>query len=233
MDLSFYPVASSSKGNCYIIRSESTNIMVDIGITIRALRGYFNNINVDITEHRIDGLLVTHEHIDHVRNVNNIMNESLKCNLFCSKGTGEAISQKMKKVDPERVNYIEKNQTFMVGDIEVTAFGICHDAAEPLSYTFSKNGKKISIITDTGKMDEEMDEAIADSDVLIIESNPEVNILLYGRYPYHVKRRKLGSRVIRQFSPEINKTGVLTCSTSRKAICGFIVMARFHTTSRS
>ena len=49
---------------------------------------------------------------------------------------------------------------------------------------------------------------------------------------YHVKRRKLGSRVIRQFSPEINKTGVLTCSTSRKAICGFIVTARFHTTSR-
>ena len=63
-------------------------------------------------------------------------------------------------------------------------------------------------------------------------ATPSVANLGYGMVTYHVKRRKLGSRVIRQFSPEINQTDVLTCSTSWKAICGFIVMARFHTASR-
>ena len=65
-----------------------------------------------------------------------------------------------------------------------------------------------------------------------VPATPLVANLEFGMVTYWIKRRKSGSRVIRHFSPENNKNDVPTCSTSRKAICGFIVRARFHATSR-
>ena len=79
----------------------------------------------------------------------------------------------------------------MAGDIEVTPFKIYHDAEEPVAYSFQRGGKKLSIVTDTGIVTEAILDAIKDSDLLVLESNHEVNILLYGRYPYTVKRRIL------------------------------------------
>lgn len=189
MNLGIYPIASSSKGNCYLIRSEETIILLDAGIAGISINTALKTI--ELSYHAMDGLLLTHEHIDHVRSSNSIMKYSKHCEMFCSSGTWDSISGKIQDMYHDRVNIVEKNQTFMVGDIEVTTFALSHDAAEPISYSFSKGGKKISVITDTGKMTKEMDEVITDSDVLVIESNHEVNVLLYGRYPYLVKRRIL------------------------------------------
>ncbi len=189
MNLGLYPIASSSKGNCYLIKSEKTAILLDAGISYRRIRNALRSVDLEIG--KIEGLFLTHEHIDHVQSAHMIMSYSNKIETYCSNGTSEAIIAKFENIDDKRINVVEKNQTFMVGDVEVTAFALSHDANEPMSYSFKKDGKKISIVTDTGKMTDEIDEAIADSDILVIESNHEENILLYGRYPYHVKRRIL------------------------------------------
>lgn len=189
MNLGFYPIASSSKGNCYLIKSEETVILLDAGISGTRINSALKNVNLDIK--KVDGLLITHEHVDHMQGASRVLSASLDCKLYCSEGTKEAIYPKLKCIEVDRVDIVSKNQIFMVGDIEVRAFALSHDANEPLGYSFKKNGKKITVVTDTGILTEEIDEAIADSDILVIESNHEVNILLYGRYPYKVKHRIL------------------------------------------
>lgn len=189
MNLGFYPIASSSKGNCYLIKSEDTNILLDAGVSGKKIEEALNNINLSLK--KIDGLLLTHEHVDHMQSANKIICEAKESILYCSKGTKEAAAPKLKSMTDDRVNLVSEGDTFLVGDIEVTAFGLSHDASQPLGFSFKKNDKKITIVTDTGKLTEEIDMALIDSDILVIESNHEVNILLYGRYPYHVKHRIL------------------------------------------
>ena len=189
MNLGFYPIASSSKGNCYLIKSEETAILLDAGVSGLKINKALNVFGMD--SKMLDGLLITHEHVDHMQGASKILWESKRCKLYCSKGTCEAITPKIKSLPEGKVSIVSSGETFEVGDIEVTAFGLSHDACEPLGFYFKNNGKKIAVVTDTGKLTEEIDEAIKDSDILVIESNHEVNILLYGRYPYKVKHRIL------------------------------------------
>ena len=208
MNLGFYPIASSSKGNSYLIRSEETAILLDAGVSGTRINKALEQLN--LSTKRVKGLLITHEHIDHMQGASRVLSFCHHCDLYCSKGTMEATALKFERFEDSRKVVVASNETFMIGDIEVTAFELSHDASEPLAYTFKKNGKKIAVVTDTGKFTKDMDDAIADSDILVIESNHEVNILLYGRYPYHVKHRILSD------------VGHISNEVCGEAICRFL-----------
>lgn len=189
MSLGFFPIASSSKGNSYLIKSESTAILLDAGITGVKIAAALKNINMKLED--INGLLITHEHSDHVKGASPVMSKAGECILYCSKGTRDELESKMSCFPEDRITIVSSQETFKVGDIDVFPFKVSHDANEPLGYTFSRKGKKISVVTDTGILTDEIENAIVDSDILVIESNHEENILLYGRYPYNIKRRIL------------------------------------------
>lgn len=209
MNLAICPLASSSKGNSYIIKSEETLLLVDVGIAGTKLRDIFKFMN--ISKKDIDGILITHEHSDHIRGVSKTLYFTEGTSrVYCSKGTKEAVIDKIYNMTEENTQIVAPGETFMAGDIEVTAFSVSHDASEPLGYSFKRNGKKISIVTDTGIVTDEIQEAIADSDVLALESNHEVNILLYGRYPYNIKRRILSDH------------GHLSNELAGKCLCDFL-----------
>ena len=89
---------------------------------------------------------------------------------------------------------VQGGDVFTVKDIKITAFGLSHDAAEPVGYSFEKNGRKIAIVTDTGYVTEDIFRAIRGAEALVIEANHEKNLLLYGRYPYPLKRRILSDQ---------------------------------------
>ncbi|MBR5128972.1 MAG: MBL fold metallo-hydrolase [Firmicutes bacterium] len=208
MNLGFCPLASSSKGNSYIIKSEETFLLVDVGISGNKIKDIFKFMN--ISKRDIKGILITHEHSDHIKGVSKTLTFTEDCTVYCSKGTKDAIIDKVYNMTEENTRVVSAGETFMAGDIEVTAFSVSHDASEPLAYSFKKNGKKISIVTDTGIVTDEIQEAIADSDILALESNHEVNILLYGRYPYNIKRRILSDY------------GHLSNEASGKCLCDFL-----------
>ena len=189
MNLGFCPLASSSQGNSYLIKSEETVILLDAGVSGKSLITSMSRLKMHQKD--IDSIIITHEHIDHIKGIGRIIGFSDDSKLYCSRGTYDGIKEKHSNIPDEKVCIVAKNETFLVGDIEVTAFEVSHDSAEPLAYSFERNGKKISVVTDTGKVTPDIERAIADSDILIIESNHEENILLYGRYPYNVKRRIL------------------------------------------
>ena len=192
MNLGICPMASSSSGNCYLIRSNRTYILLDAGISCAAVNKNLEMMDVKFWE--MNGIVLTHEHIDHVRGASAYCKKSNRQSFYVTEGTIKALEEKGKEIPRERVEIIKGGSDFNIGDIEVKAFCVSHDAREPVGYSFMRNGKKISVVTDTGMITEEIERAIQDSDILIIEANHEENILIYGRYPYHVKHRILSNK---------------------------------------
>ena len=196
MILGFSTLASSSSGNCYYIKSETTSILVDVGISAAQIVKRLDALEASAQE--IAGVFLTHEHVDHVKSVSAFHKKAPQAWFIASQGTAAGLEEKVRAAIEPQLMIVAPGccdgsqcRDLMIGDIEVHAFCLSHDAAEPTAYTFSKDGRKIAIVTDTGIVTEEIYEALKDADLLVLEANHEENILLYGRYPYSVKRRIL------------------------------------------
>jgi phosphoribosyl 1,2-cyclic phosphodiesterase len=185
MSLSFCSFSSGSSGNCYLIKSENTALLVDAGISLKKIIE-----GLDLTETPIEMLsavLITHEHIDHVRSLKAISNKH-KTTIYANKGTflGNNINMK-----DEFKSEFQTGDRFIIGDIEVKSFNIYHDASEPVGFSFFNEGKQISIVTDTGKICNQILDEISDADLLVLEANHDVDMLRIGRYPWFLKQRVL------------------------------------------
>ena len=189
MELGLQTLASSSSGNCYLIKSEKTNIVLDIGIGIKKLNEKLAAATLRLEE--ISGVLLTHEHIDHVRSLGALIRKASDVTVYATKGTIGAVVEKTSGLGCTRFVPVTGGEDFMVGDIRVIPFNVSHDTAEPVAYAFEKGGRKAAVVTDTGFVSDEIFENIKDADLLVLEANHERNILLYGRYPYAVKHRIL------------------------------------------
>ena len=143
----------------------------------------------------IAGVFLTHEHVDHVRSVSAFHKKAPDAHFIASEGTASGLDEKVRTLIDGKLFTMgcgeEGCKHILLGDIEVECFSLSHDATEPMAYAFRKDGKKLVIVTDTGCVTDEIYEALADADLLVLEANHEENILLYGRYPYQVKRRIL------------------------------------------
>lgn len=199
MILGFSTLASSSSGNCYYIKSETTSILVDVGISASQIVKRLDALEVSVQE--IAGVFLTHEHVDHVKSVSAFHKKAPAAWFIASQGTVNGLDEKVRSAIEPQLSIVAPGccdgsqcRDLMIGDIEVHTFCLSHDAAEPTAYTFSKDGRKIAIVTDTGIVTEEIYEALKDADLLVLEANHEENILLYGRYPYSVKRRILSDQ---------------------------------------
>jgi phosphoribosyl 1,2-cyclic phosphodiesterase len=183
-NLEFCSIASGSSGNSYMIRSGQTTIVVDVGISGKRIKEGLRNAGDD--PENVEGILLTHEHSDHIKSVRIMQKNCPFAKVYCSLGTWEHIR---KDVDPERQISVSAGESFMIHDIRVSPFELSHDASAPISYTFEKEGSKIAIVTDTGCVTQDIQEQIAGSDLLVLESNHDEGVLMMGSYPYDVKRR--------------------------------------------
>lgn len=192
MDLAFCSLGSGSSGNSYLIRSEKTNILIDAGLYCRTIINYLNML--DMGPGKVNGILISHEHVDHMRGVN-MMLERGKCIVcYATQGTFDCVEEKLTYLHDGNRAVLSSGQDLTIGDLRIHTFSLSHDAVDPIGFAIRKNDKKIAIVTDTGCITDEIREAIAGADLLVLESNHEKNILLYGRYPYSVKRRILSDK---------------------------------------
>ncbi len=187
MDLSICSLASGSSGNCYAVASDSGLLLVDAGISARRITEGLKR-NGFCTQ--VDGLLVTHEHSDHIKgiavlakkNVPVYANEkTLKALWACGVETGE-------------VRVFETGSTFTAGGITVETFPVSHDCADPVGFAFCSGAKRAAIITDTGVVTDEIFRQMVLADILVLESNHDESVLRVGRYPWFLKQRILGER---------------------------------------
>lgn len=188
MNIGFCSLASGSSGNCYLIKSEKTNLLLDAGISLKAIKSGLQTLGVDLDE--IDAILITHEHIDHIKGLK-ALSRKTDCPIITSIGTWDALTKKGYELPTFRSLTVDNDDAMEIGDITVKPFRLSHDTEDPMSFSFEKNGHKICIVTDTGYVSSEVYENIKDAEMLALEANHERNILLYGSYPYPLKLRIL------------------------------------------
>ena len=189
----FQSIASGSSGNCIYAGSEHTHLLMDVGISQKRTAEALHQIGLGIKD--IDGIFITHEHADHIAGLPVIARHS-SMPIYATEGTIEAI-RKMPKcsgIDPDRFVGIRADEPVAVGDLRVDPMEISHDAAEPVGYRIYDGGKKACVCTDLGCYTDYTLRCLEDADVLLIESNHDVNMLQVGPYPYRLKQRILGNR---------------------------------------
>lgn len=186
-------IASGSSGNCICVGSERTTLLVDVGISGKRVEKGLNFI--DMTTKEIDGILLTHEHIDHVKGLG-VLARKYGIPLYATPGTLSAVMQiaSLGKIPGELFVTIDENTPFQIGDLGIEPFAISHDAAQPVGYRITQGKKSVGIATDMGTYTNETVDKLTGLDVLLLEANHDINMLQVGRYPYYLKQRILGER---------------------------------------
>src|SRR5580700_6378167 len=179
-------LASSSAGNCTLVASERTRLLIDAGLSRRET---FERLNAaGIAPESLDAILITHEHTDHVSGLQAIARK-LGIPVYMSRLTAPAIP--WGEYTPT-LEMFAAGASFTIGDIDVTSFTIPHDAADPVGFSFRAEGIKISIATDLGYLPDSIRFHLCGSDVLLLESNHDLEMLKVGPYPWSVKQRVMG-----------------------------------------
>jgi phosphoribosyl 1,2-cyclic phosphodiesterase len=191
-------LASGSKGNATVVASSRTRILVDAGLSCKETCKRLRDAGED--PEQLDAILISHEHSDHVNGLP-VLARKLKVPIYmtgaCNDEWGRSFHNKEERRRQTNLDQLElfaAGRSFEIGDIHVTPFTIPHDAADPVAFTFRTEGVKISVATDLGYMPTNVKEHLRGSDVLMIESNHDLEMLRNGGYPWSVKQRVL-SRV--------------------------------------
>ncbi len=182
----FTAIASGSNGNCYYIGNSHEALLVDAGVSAKQIIDRMARLNLDIS--RVKGIVVTHEHGDHVRGIP-VLTRKCGIPVYITEKTRAAASL---DVAPSLVQVIAREGTLEIGELSAVTFSKYHDASDPLSVTVSWRGKSISVLTDIGFPCENVIQSVAESDVLFLETNYEEKLLEAGSYPAFLKNRISG-----------------------------------------
>ena len=196
MGVSVSVLASGSRGNSTVIESSQARILVDAGISCRETFKRLKLIGLD--PRSLSAILITHEHSDHVSGLATLA-KKLNVPVFMTGATHQAWARSLRDEAGElpklqKLEIFSAGRSFQIADVTVTPFTIPHDAADPVGFTFHAEGTKIAIATDLGYMPASVCDHLRKCDVLVIESNHDLEMLRVGPYPWSVKQRVM-SRV--------------------------------------
>lgn len=188
--INIYPLYSSSSGNLFCIELDDTNILVDCGVSYKAITDGLNAIGKNISD--ISALLITHEHSDHIKGLPTFCKKNLNIPIYTCTKTAEFLENYLGanniSADINRTSY---DTPFKLSNenVEIVPFEISHDAVMPCGYSIHYNGKNITIATDLGYVSQKNMEYFKLADHLILEANYDPSMLSYGKYPYPLKKR--------------------------------------------
>lgn len=186
--MKFCSLYSGSSGNSIFISSDNARILIDAGLPGKKIDEALKSI--DENPSNIDGIFVTHEHSDHIKGIG-VLSRKYDIPIFTNADTWSAMECSIGKIKEHNIKIMDRRSTISIKDIDISSFNIPHDAVAPVGYTIHCNGKIASVTTDFGIYTEEIRDSIKDSEVILLESNHDVNMLKFGPYPYNLKRRIL------------------------------------------
>lgn len=189
--MKFSPLYSGSSGNCSVVSSGKTNILVDAGMTGKAITSALSDVGVDPKS--LSAIVVTHEHSDHIKGIG-ILSRKYDIPVYANEGTWRAMHPLVGDVAMKNIRTFVTGQNFYIGDVDLTPFPISHDAAEPVGYAFFNKGVRLVYMTDTGCVTEALRETAAGADLLFLESNHDLDMLKNGPYPFQLKKRILSEK---------------------------------------
>ena len=186
-------IASGSSGNCIYAGSDESHILIDAGISGKRIENGLNSIDLRTAD--MQGILITHEHIDHIAGLG-VVARRYGIPMYATKETIDAVlhTKSVGKIDESLFHAIEPGVDFTIGDLTIEPIPISHDAANPVAYKVKQPGKSMAVMTDLGKYDQNIIDKLKSLDVLLLEANHDVQMLQVGSYPYPLKRRILGEK---------------------------------------
>ncbi len=191
MSIKVSVLGSGSRGNATYVRTDRTRVLIDCGLSRRAIGKRLSALGED--PEAIDAVLVTHEHADHIGGLPAMLKESA-VEAYMSEGTMEGGRTDRYEKNGSAVLPIAPGSSFQVGDVEVIPFSVPHDAEQPVAFSIRYNGIKVTQLTDVGWIPGDVADALNGSDVLIIESNHDLDMLRVGPYPWSLKQRLMGRK---------------------------------------
>ena len=179
-------LASGSSGNAALLATENTRILVDAGLSMKELRRRLAAIGEDLAS--IDAILITHEHSDHVAGLPVLArSRDVRAAMYLTLLAAPAID--WGETEPPRLEPFQAGASFQIGDIHVQSFSIPHDARDTVGFCFIAQGVYIGVVTDLGYIPENVKYHLRRTDLLLLESNHDLDMLKVGPYPWSVKQR--------------------------------------------
>ncbi|MGM9551866.1 MAG: MBL fold metallo-hydrolase [Clostridia bacterium] len=177
---------SGSSGNATFVKAGNTNILVDCGDSGVYVENALKSIGV--APDCIDCIFITHEHTDHIKGAG-VLSRRYNIPIYATYGTWQKMIGRIGQIKFDNVRYIQGGVPFAAFDSVVTPFSTPHDSMESVGFTIEHNDKRVSIATDIGVMNKTVYENIKNSDIVLLESNHDVDMLLNGPYSYDLKKR--------------------------------------------
>jgi phosphoribosyl 1,2-cyclic phosphodiesterase len=186
MKLNFCSLSSGSSGNCYYLGNEFHGILIDAGISATSIRKFLKDM--DISMQSIMGVLITHNHIDHIKGLE-LLTRKNSIPAFTTHKIWESIYSPRKKISRDCIREIPLQQKFHLAGFDIEAFPVSHDAPETIGFHICAGDKKVTIVTDLGHICQTSTPYIKAANFLVIESNYDEQMLENGQYPYFLKAR--------------------------------------------
>ena len=170
-------LASGSSGNCLLIATEKTRILIDAGISLKQIILRLNTLDLKMSD--IDAVIITHEHTDHAAAL-----PFIEKPVYVASETVTIWKDKVKDL-----REFETGSTFPLNDLLISSFPVPHDALDPVGFTVETDHKKLGIVTDIGSVTSLVRERLKGSELLLLEFNHDERMLLYSSYPWDLKQR--------------------------------------------
>lgn len=181
--------ASGSGGNCMLLSSGDTNILIDAGISMRRIGDSLRQAGMTMQD--IGGVLITHEHSDHISGLKMLVKHHA-IPVYAPRHVAAKLHLLVPDID-YCLRIIDVGLDFYIGSMKVRAFHTPHDTDESVGYRVECGGV-FALATDMGKVTEEIKSGLQGADAVLVESNHDVDMLSYGPYPVYLKRRILSDR---------------------------------------
>lgn len=187
--IKFCSLYSGSSGNSIFIKTDSVKLLMDVGLSAKKIIEALLSIGEDPST--IDAVLVSHEHVDHTRGIG-ILSRKFNIPIYANKGTWDAMEQLIGPVKADNKVYFNTGIDFDVKGLNINSFSIPHDASEPVGFSFYNENKKVTVATDIGHITNSLLKCFEMSDLILLESNHDIEMLKVGPYPWHLKKRIMG-----------------------------------------
>ena len=187
----FCSFASGSSGNCYYVGKQDEGLLVDVGISAKYVLKYLTKNDLPLSS--IKAILITHDHIDHVKGLEALTKQRpipIYAHSDCLQGIREGRATQL--VDVALFHEIEPMQDLEICGIHIKPFPVMHDGRGAMGYYFEYEGHTLTIATDIGMLDKVVKDQIRKAENIVIESNYDVEMLEKGSYPFILKQRISG-----------------------------------------
>lgn len=187
----FCPLCSGSSGNASFLEAEGRRFLIDAGLTRKRIAALLESIGVPL--HTIDAVFLTHEHVDHVAGAG-VLARAHHIPVYAAADCFSALPPSVGEIPAACMRVFEPDREFFCGKVRVFPFSTPHDAAHAVGYSFMAEGRKVTVMTDVGHVDDRLLTQLSGSDLVLLEANHDVDMLLAGPYPYPLKQRILSRR---------------------------------------